>query len=49
MEAPEKYLQVLEEFQEKVRQPVLKQFIEENREIVASTAAERTLLHLTPR
>ena len=37
-QVPEKYLQVLEEFQEKVRQPVLKQFIEENR-AVASTAA----------
>jgi len=37
-QVPEKYLHVLEEFQEKVRQPVLKQFIEENR-AVASTAA----------
>jgi hypothetical protein len=42
-QVPEKYLQVLEEFQEKVKQPVLKQFIEENREIVASTAAEQAL------
>lgn|GEM_PF-2473625 len=39
-QVPEKYLQVLEALQEKVKQPVLKQFIEENREIVASTAAE---------
>jgi hypothetical protein len=42
-QVPEKYLQVLEALQEKVKQPVLKQFIEQNREIIASTAAEQAL------
>jgi hypothetical protein len=42
-QVPEKYLQVLEELQEKIKQPVLKKFIEQNREIIASTAAEQAL------
>ena len=47
-QVPEKYLQVLEEFQEKVKQPVLKQFIEQNRKIVASTSAEQALAADSP-
>ena len=38
-QVPEKYLQVLEELQEKVKQPVLKTFIEQNR-VMASSAEE---------
>ena len=40
-QVPEKYLQVLEELQEKVKQPVLQTFIEQNRAI--ASRAEETL------
>jgi len=42
-QVPAKYLQVLEELQEKVKQPVLKKFIEQNRKTIAATAAEQAL------
>jgi len=42
-QVPEKYLQILEELQEKVKQPVLKKFIEQNRITIAATAAEQAL------
>jgi hypothetical protein len=42
-QVPQKYLQVLEELQEKVKQPVLNMFIEQNRETLAASAAKQAL------